>query len=150
MTFNLPRNSTLFHVSINMLEILLGREFRQFAIVGGVGFCVDGGLLSILIYNGWNIIPARSCSFLLAVSTTWLLNRLWTFNSSKNMGVHREFIYYYGTQIIGALINLSIFFTVINLYPSFRNTPLIPFAFGSATALIFNYLISKIFIFRSH
>lgn len=134
---------------MNALSILFRREFLQFIVVGGVGFLVDGGLLSILMHYGWNILPARFCSFSLAVSTTWLLNRFWTFNSTNTIGIHKELIYYYGAQIFGALINLSIFFAAISFYPHLRNMPLIPFAFGSAAALVFNYLTSKLFIFKS-
>jgi putative flippase GtrA len=64
------------------------------------------------------------------------------------MSIHRELIYYSATQIFGALINLSIFFILIKFHPDFRSTPLIPLAFGAAASLIFNYLVSKNFIFN--
>jgi putative flippase GtrA len=129
-------------------EYLLGREFRRFVVVGGIGFCVDGGLLTILMRYGWDVILARSCSFLLAVSSTWLLNRLWTFDSGKLIGLRREYAYYFSAQVLGAMINLSIFFILISLYPAFRETPLIPLAFGAAVSLGFNYMVSKSIVFK--
>lgn len=129
-------------------EFLFGRELRRFVVVGGIGFCIDGGLLTILMKFDWDVIPARSLTFLLAVSSTWLLNRLWTFNSEKLISIRREYVYYFGTQVLGAIINLSIFFVLIRIYPVFRDTPLIPLAFGAAVSLVFNYIMSKIIIFK--
>lgn len=129
-------------------EYLLGREFRRFVVVGGLGFCVDGGLLTILMWYGWDVIPARCCSFLFAVSTTWLLNRLWTFSSGALVSIRREYAYYFGTQMLGAVINLTIFFILIELYPVFRDTPLIPLAFGATVSLAFNYVVSKRIVFK--
>lgn len=124
------------------------RDFRRFVVVGGLGFCVDGGLLTILMRYGWDIIPARSCSFLLAVSVTWLFNRLWTFDSGKRISMRRQYVYYFGTQVSGAIINLSIFFMLINIYPALRYTPLIPLAVGAAVSLVFNYMVSKTIVFK--
>lgn len=124
------------------------REFRRFVIVGALGFCVDGGLLTILMKYGYDVIPARCCSFFVAVSVTWLLNRIWTFDTGKLVSIRREYIYYFGTQVMGAAINLSIFFALIGIYPLLRDTPLIPLAFGAAVSLGFNYLVSKVFVFR--
>lgn len=129
-------------------KYILGREFRCFLVVGGLGFCVDGGLLTILMRYGWDVILARSCSFLLAVSATWLLNRLWTFDSGKLISIRREYAFYFSAQMLGATINLSIFFILIRVYPAFRDIPLIPFAFGAAVSLAFNYIVSKRIVFK--
>lgn len=133
---------------IILRKYLLAREFRRFVVVGGLGFCVDGGLLTLLMKDGWDVIPARCCSFLFAVSATWLLNRLWTFSSGKLISIRREYTYYFGTQVLGAVINLSIFFVLIELYPTLRDTPLIPLAFGATVSLAFNYVVSKRIVFK--
>lgn len=133
---------------MNFLQYLTERQFHRFMVVGGFGFCVDGGLLTLLMQNDWSIISARSCSFSFAVSTTWLLNRLWTFDSGKRISARKEYSYYFITQILGALINLSIFFSLINLYPALRNIPLLPLAFGATVSMAFNYLVSKKIVFK--
>jgi putative flippase GtrA len=127
---------------------LLKREFTRFVLVGGVGFCVDGGLLTFLMKYGWDVIPARCGSFLFAVSVTWFLNRAWTFDQTKPLSIRREYAYYFLAQLLGAVINLFIFFALIGIYSAFRDTPLIPFAFGAAAALVVNFIVSKKIVFK--
>lgn len=131
-----------------LFQYFLVPEFRRFLVVGGLGFFIDGGLLTILMQNNWNVIPARACSFFFAVSATWLLNRLWTFDSEKLISIRREYVYYFSVQVLGAVINLSVFFALIGLHPVFRGIPLIPLAFGAAISLAFNYLVSKKIVFK--
>jgi putative flippase GtrA len=128
--------------------VLFSRSFRRFVFVGGIGFCIDGGLLTVLIQHEWDIIAARTISFLLAVSVTWILNRMWTFSPGFKISKCREYLYYFGTQSGGALINLAIFFCLISVYPYMQDFPLIPFAIGSVIALIFNYIVSKNLVFK--
>jgi putative flippase GtrA len=131
-----------------MPNYTLRREFLRFVMVGGLGFCIDSGLLTFLMSYGWDVFASRLCSFSVAVSATWLLNRLWTFNSGKLISLRREYAYYLGVQVLGAGINLSIFFILIWAYPVLRNTPLIPLAFGAIVSLASNYLVSKLWIFK--
>jgi putative flippase GtrA len=123
-------------------------DLIRFALVGAVGFCIDGGLLSAFISFGWDIIPGRFTSFFFAVSITWILNRLWTFRFRKKMSTQKEYAHYLGIQLFGALINLSIFLLLIKFFPLFIKAPLIPLAFGAAVSLLFNYMLSKATIFR--
>ena len=65
---------------------LLGAEaarFFRFALVGGTGFVVDAGLLTLL-HNGAGIDPftARLISISVSAFTTWRLNRVVTFGAS--------------------------------------------------------------------
>lgn len=131
-----------------MQSLSRGSEFARFVLVGGAGFCIDGGLLSLLMHSGWEIFPARSVSFILAVTSTWALNRFWTFEVARRMGMRREYTSYIVTQVLGAVINLAIFFILIKLYPLLRSTPLIPLAFGASIALVFNYTVSKKYVFE--
>lgn len=124
------------------------RQFFRFLSVGAMGFFVDGGLLTALMQSGWKILPARLVSFMSAVTLTWLLNRLLTFELKKHVGVRREYGSYIATQIIGALINLSVFFALIEFHPSLRDIPLIPLAFGAVVSLVFNYMMSKNYVFK--
>jgi len=130
------------------LAILHRREFIKFSLVGSTGFCVDGGLLTLFMQLGWEILPARSVSFLSAATCTWLLNRLWTFKQEKRAKVRMEYASYFATQLAGAGINLLVFFALIGLYSSLRVTPLIPLAFGAAISLAFTYTVSKKYVFK--
>jgi putative flippase GtrA len=126
----------------------LDRQFFRFLLVGGVGFCIDGGLLTLLIQSEWNILSARLVSFVSAVTCTWVANRFWTFQLSRYSSLSRGYLVYIAVQVIGALINLTIFFTLIEMHPSLQNFPLAPLAFGAAASLVFNYIASKKCVFK--
>jgi putative flippase GtrA len=64
-----------------MNKALLKKIF-SFGVVGGVGFVVDAGVLTLLSSKmGVNIYVSRLFSFTVAVFVTWMLNRKWVFNS---------------------------------------------------------------------
>lgn len=130
-----------------MLYRILEPSFIKFAVVGALGFFIDGGVLTLLMGMDWHIIASRACSFSAAVTATWMANRVWTFKSGGPRAMHREYTYYFTTQIAGAIINLSVFLLIIHLYPWLRSLPLIPLAFGSAVAMAFNFLVLKNFVY---
>jgi putative flippase GtrA len=114
------------------------RRFSSFVVVGALGFIVDGGILSTLIQlYGWSHVSARAVSFAAAVTVTWYCNRRWVFSATNDRT--REYGAYLGVQAVGALLNLGTYLLLIALFPPFARLPLIPFAVGSALALLFNY-----------
>ena len=128
-----------------MLNIILNWQFTRFAMVGAVGFFVDGLTLLWLIEINWALFPARLASFACAVSVTWYLNRMWTFNQSRivTSTVVQQYGYYLTVQVIGAGINIGTFFLVIYWIPMTGSQPLIPLAVGSLLAMGFNYVLAK-------
>lgn len=128
-----------------MLNIILNWQFTRFTIVGAVGFFVDGLTLLWLLEINWALFPARMASFACAVSVTWYLNRIWTFNQSRvvTSTVVQQYGYYLTVQVIGAGINIGTFFVVIYWFPITGSQPLIPLALGSLVAMGFNYVLAK-------
>jgi putative flippase GtrA len=123
-------------------------QLLRFAVVGAFGFVVDGGLLTVLLSNEWNLFAARALSFSAAVSSTWFLNRRWTFISAAAAVPRNAYMRYFGVQLAGAALNLSIFFVLVLLIPHLKSVPLVPLAVGAAVSLMFNYLVTKYLIFR--
>ena len=130
-----------------MASKLISKIFFSYVIVGVAGFIVDGGILTILMNFGYGILESRLFSFSVAVSITWIFNRIWTFHSESNKKI-KEYIGYFATQIAGALINLFIFYALIFSLPQLKSLPILPLAFGAAASLFFNFAISKLCIFR--
>lgn len=126
-----------------------GRQVRSFAAIGGVGFIVDGGILTVLnsIY-GLELLPARMVSFSVAVTTTWYLNRQRTFASNKNSRIASEWGRYAAVNSIGSLLNMGIFFWLVARYQVLATTPLVPLGIAALVALIFNFAASKYIVFR--
>lgn len=123
-----------------MKSLFRQRRVLSFMFVGGIGFIIDGGLLTHLMQSGWKSFSARSVSFISAVTMTWLLNRLWTFRLERISTMHKEYTLYFTVQAIGASINLGIYFLVIKFHPTLIEAPLIPLSIGAFLSMIFNYL----------
>lgn len=129
------------------------RSILSFGCVGAVGFAVDGGILSVLVQVCHiDVYLSRAVSFVTAVFTTWLLNRIWVFKQKKpsQRRVHREYLSYFFVQTIGALLNLGVFVALIHTFPTFRSHPIVPLAVGSVCAMCFNYSGSYRWVFRQH
>ncbi|WP_443640344.1 GtrA family protein [Candidatus Njordibacter sp. Uisw_039] len=128
-----------------MLNAILKFQFIRFAVVGAFGFFVDGLGLVLLIAMDWSLFPARAVSFACAVSITWYVNRMWTFNKMgvAKARVVKQYGYYLTVQLIGAGINFGTFFLVIYWFPYTGSQPLIALAVGAVVAMGFNYVLAK-------
>ncbi len=128
-----------------------GRQAGSFALIGGIGFVVDGGILTVLnsVY-GIELLPARIVSFSAAVTTTWFLNRQRTFADSKDTRVVSEWSRYAAVNSIGSVLNMGIFFWLIAQYEVLARIPLIPLGIAASVALVFNFIASKYIVFRQH
>ena len=123
-------------------------QFARFAAVGGVGFCVDAGVLLMLVRTfRTDPIPSRLLSFAVAVVATYALNRVWAFRAP--VGFLRGLGLYIAVQGLGFLCNLSIYSALYLLVPPPWNAPLACLAVASALALVINYLGAKLIVFRA-
>ena len=125
------------------------REAFRFGAIGGIGFIIDGGILTAL-HSVWGIglIPARLVSFSVAVTATWALNRRYTFTTRQDPQAFSEWRRYAAVNGVGALLNLGIFFALIARFPQLAALPLLPLALAASVALLFNFVASRQFAFQ--
>ena len=117
--------------------------------MGSIGFCVDAGILTFLVnLLGYGHYAGRAASFTVAVTVTWLMNRNWVFLRNSRLGPRKEYVRYLAVQIIGALINLTIYILAIESFPQLAAIPVIPLTIGATVALLFNFTASSRFIFE--
>lgn len=131
---------------------LFDRGFIIFSLIGFAGFFVDATVLTVLTLEfKWSIIPARLMSFALATMMTWVLNRTYAFSSCKKKIIARkmEYVRYFLVQAVGASLNLFIFLCLLTWMPLLHQVLLIPLGVGAAVALIFNYFMTKMFVFEN-
>ena len=81
------------------------RRLATFSLAGAAGFVVDAGVLMAGLTFGLPAWAARVPSFLMAVVTTWSINRRLTFDAPGAPTV-REFAAYFGAMSLGLAINL--------------------------------------------
>ena len=85
------------------------KRFVRFCAAGTIGFVVDAGILQVTAgVLGANPYAARVVSFLAAATTTWWINRHYTFEA-RHPATRAEWMAYLGLMVIGALVNYGVY-----------------------------------------
>lgn len=127
---------------------LASHSFPRFCLVGGIGFLVDAGVMSALHYRyGQDVLLARLCSFTVAATVTWLLNKRITFPCSASPRPVEEWTRYVAVAVVGATINFAIFLGLVRWGPGETRLPLLALTIASSFALLFTYTGSRLFVF---
>jgi putative flippase GtrA len=71
-------------------RLRLSGEILRFGVVGVVGFVVDAGVLTLGLWAGAGPWLGRVLSYLAAATTTFSLNRAWTFRAADRPGRWRR------------------------------------------------------------
>jgi putative flippase GtrA len=127
-------------------------ELLRFLATGVVGFVVDYGML-LTFTSGLNWPPmlGRVGSVALALTATWIINRMWTFRHASRdksaRGIGQEFLQYGGVQLTGAAANFLIYGSIVAMTGSKPLNLLAALAAGSITALAINYFGARRFVF---
>lgn len=124
---------------------LIGQIVR-FGAVGVVGFAVNAGLVALLagmIGPEW----AQLIAFPAAVTTTWSLNRRYTFRPRAG-GLLREWSRYVLANALGWAANNGLYFALIMSVPFVYGHPVLAVAAGSIAGMAFNFATSKWIVFR--
>jgi putative flippase GtrA len=121
-------------------------QFLRFAAVGVAGFVADAGAVTLLV-RGLGVGPyeARVGSYLCAVTTTWWLNRHFTFHSTSPP--LREFVAFLLANSLGAFLNLGVYAAIIAWQGSAGWIPVVAVAAGSFAGLCANFLMSSKMVF---
>ena len=126
------------------------KKLLYFVFVGGIGFIIDGGALTLLSQNyELDMYLSRLISFSAATVTTWSLNRTLVFKHDASPATRKSTEYgrYLIVQVCGGLTNLLVFSLLIMTYPPLKAYPIIPFFFGAIFGLFINYIGSSYWVF---
>jgi len=139
------------------IERLYGRltlgqqQFLKFSMVGGVGFVVDAGTYFILThYLGGGLVTSRFVSALVfGMTTTFLLNNFVTFRGQGSGTLLSRYIKFATANIIGNLLNIGTHAVLVENLALFHRIPVLGVVVGTFVGLVFNFVGSKYFVFRS-
>lgn len=126
------------------------RQISLFSVIGVVGFLVDSAVLyALVIFFDLNPYGARLGSYLVAATTTWALNRNFTFRDQRSAHLHREWATFLVVNGVGGAINYLVYSSVIYYFSGSGLFPLLGVACGSLAGLVFNFSLSKTLVFRA-
>ena len=122
------------------------RLIQGFLVTGSIGFLVDAGLLHALFVLGYDPLVARAASVLVAITTTWYLNRRFVFRTDGRRTP--EYLRHLSAQSVGMLINVAIYTVLIYTSDLFGSQPVFAVVVGSLTAMVFNFLSARYWTYR--
>ncbi len=125
-------------------------EFLRFAAVGVVGLFADMAALTFALeilhldpYSG------RVFSYLIAATTTWALNRRFTFARAEESSAFKQWVKFLGANAIGGVVNYAVYAAIVSLTVIGAAWPQIGVAAGSIAGLFFNFSVNKFWVFKS-
>jgi len=127
---------------------LLGQVLR-FGVVGVAGFVVDAGVLLGGLALGLGPWLGRVLSYLAAASTTFALNRAWTFRDAGRARPLRQWGLFLAVNLVGFACNYGTYAALLGLVPLVSAYPVLGVAAGSLAGLAGNFLLSRRFVFRA-
>ncbi|MEG3755068.1 GtrA family protein [Psychromonas arctica] len=119
-----------------------------FVLIGGVAFCIDTGVFSILFsLYGINIYIARIIAFIVAVCVTWYGNRCFTFKERNVLSVGKQISRAFFSAILSLLPNLIVFYFV-SYYLYLPLSTAIAFILGTLAGTLSNFILSDKYIYK--
>jgi putative flippase GtrA len=116
--------------------------FWRFLVVGAIGFFVDVGILLLLTSQALNPYVARIVSFLFAATCTWLMNRVFTFNTPHKT-TFREWQHYILIMSVGSIANYVVYALFIYFVGRGEWQYVLGVALGSLPGLCINFIGSR-------
>ena len=127
-----------------MMIELIG-QFLKFGVVGLLGTVIDF-LFTWLCKEKlkWNKFLANSIGFMLAATSNYILNRIWTFESD-NPEVGREYFSFFIVSVIGLALNNLILYL---LHEKGKMNFYLAKAFAIALVTLWNFVANYFFTFH--
>ncbi|MDP3727608.1 MAG: GtrA family protein [bacterium] len=93
-------------------------QLAKFGLVGGLNFLMDLGVLNLFltlfgVTTGLYAVTSKAIAFLVALTSSFLWNKFWTFRSLSTAHVGQQVIEFFVVSAIGLGINVGTF-TVLN------------------------------------
>jgi len=70
-------------VVASLLSVRNWKQLGKFCVVGAVGYLINLAVYDALLHGGLHYLLAATCSFLVAVTSNYTWNRLWTFREER-------------------------------------------------------------------
>ncbi len=88
---------------------VVAREAAKFGAVGAVNTVLDIAVLNLLVF-GLHLAPLRSkvASTVVAATSSYCMNRYWTFRHRDRQDVRREYLLFFGLNAVGLAMNLLV------------------------------------------
>lgn len=122
----------------------------RFGAVGAAGYGVNAAALWVIHHGiGLDYYTSYVPAFAVAVTFTWWGNRVLTFHEhAARTSLIAEWAKFVAANLIGFGANYALYASLLRFAPQPLDNPFIAQAAGTLFGLIFNFTLSKRFVFR--
>jgi putative flippase GtrA len=124
-------------------------QFLKFGVVGTIGFVVDTAVLYAGLALGLGLYGGRAVSYLAAATTTWALNRAWTFRGRGSGPALRQWAVFVVVNLVGFAFNYGTYALLVAFVPFVAEHPVLGVAAGSLAGMVGNFVLSRRFVFAA-
>jgi len=122
------------------------KKLLRFGIAGGIGFLVDAGVLSLLLQTTpLGPFLARLVAIALAMATTWVFNRTFTFDRSGH-SLAVEGFRYGSVGVTAALVNYGLYSALLLTLPDLQ--PITAMVLATTASVLLSFFGYSRFVFR--
>lgn len=127
----------------------LTAQFLRFGVVGTIGFLVDTTVLLTAVALGAGPYAGRVLSYLVAASTTWALNRAWTFRARAGAAdPRRQWALFVALNLGGFVANYGTYLLVTTWLGTEPWQLVVGVAAGALAGMTINFTVARQIIFR--
>jgi putative flippase GtrA len=125
-------------------------ELFRFALVGIAGLAVDLSILQLyLALFGDRPYSGRLVSWSCAVTTTWMLNRNFTFADCAKASAVRQWAHFVWVNSGGAVVNYIVYALLVSATSLGHAHPAIAAAAGALLGMMLNFAGSRALVFKT-
>jgi putative flippase GtrA len=138
----LPRSRSRLAASVRSPQNW--QQLGKFAVVGAVGYVINLAVYHTLLHHGLHYLAAATCSFLVAVTSNYAWNRIWTFRAQRgHIGIQGIRFFLVSLAALGAnLVILDLFVGLGGLDKFYAN------AIAIVLVMPLNFVGNKLWSFR--
>jgi len=91
-------------------------QFVKFCIVGGTGTAMNLAVMWLLVeISGMHYLPASIVSFAVALTSNFVLNKLWTFRGHRRRSIVSQYAKYWAVSVTALAVNLAVLWALVEL-----------------------------------
>ena len=128
------------------MNLALVAQFLRFGVVGTCGFVVDTATVYAL-RGTFGLYGAGMVSYLLAATSNWALNRVWTFRGQGSGPAHRQWARFMLANLAGFVLNRGTYAALVTWVPLCASQPVFAVAAGSVAGMFVNFGLSRRVVF---
>ena len=131
-------------------KCLLGSRIWRFGLVGAAGYVVNAiALWFAHHFVGLDYYASYVPAFFFAVTFTWWGNRVLTFREhATRTNLLSEWVKFVLANLLGFCANYALYASLLRFAPPPMDNPYVAQAFGTLLGLVFNFTLSRRFVFR--